>query len=187
MDSKRIFLRSALACAVATLCSHAGLALAVNDEPLRDNWAPSEWGPDDKAGAANRRSAASVLKAMKLVNADGPAAIAPVASMATGMPRSSMKSASPYDRTAASPAACRAASSTDTFSGFMASSEEIEEMKSPRHQSMPRFMVIATPSLALLMYSKRRKRRSHSGASARMTASVPSLEPSFRMTSSIFS
>ena len=67
MDTKRILLRSALACAVATLCSHAGLALAVNDEPLRDNWAPSEWGPDDKAGAANRRSAASVLKAMKLV------------------------------------------------------------------------------------------------------------------------
>jgi len=28
-----------------------GPVLAVNDEPLRKAWAPSEWGPDDKAGA----------------------------------------------------------------------------------------------------------------------------------------
>ncbi|HEX9184198.1 MAG TPA: cyclase family protein [Burkholderiales bacterium] len=39
----------------------------MNDEPLRDKWAPTEWGPDDKAGAANRRTEASVLKAMRLV------------------------------------------------------------------------------------------------------------------------
>ncbi len=42
-------------------------ALAVNDEPLTDNWAPSEWGPDDKAGAVNRTTSAMVLKAVKWV------------------------------------------------------------------------------------------------------------------------
>ncbi len=45
----------------------AGPALAVNDTPLTENWAPSEWGPDDKAGAVNRTTAAMVLKAAKLV------------------------------------------------------------------------------------------------------------------------
>ena len=45
----------------------SGPAFAVNDEPLTDNWAPSEWGPDDKAGSVNRTTAAMVLKAAKLV------------------------------------------------------------------------------------------------------------------------
>ncbi len=45
----------------------SGPAFAVNDEPLTDNWAPSEWGPDDKAGAVNRTTAAMVKKAVKLV------------------------------------------------------------------------------------------------------------------------
>lgn len=45
----------------------AGSALAVNDEPLREGWAPSEWGPNDKAGAVNRTTPALVLKAVKLV------------------------------------------------------------------------------------------------------------------------
>ena len=67
MKTKQHILRSALACAVAISGVYGGSALAVNDEPLTDKWAPSEWGPDDKAGAANRRTAASVLKAMKLV------------------------------------------------------------------------------------------------------------------------
>ena len=31
-----------------------GQALAQNDQPLQENWAPSEWGADDKAGAVNR-------------------------------------------------------------------------------------------------------------------------------------
>ena len=44
-----------------------GSALAVNDEPLRDGWAPSEWGPDDKAGAVNRTTPAMVLQAVQLV------------------------------------------------------------------------------------------------------------------------
>ncbi len=42
-------------------------AMAVNDEPLTENWAPGEWGPDDKAGAVNRTTAAMVLRAVKLV------------------------------------------------------------------------------------------------------------------------
>ncbi len=45
----------------------SGPAAAVNDEPLNDNWAPSEWGADDKAGSVNRTTAAMVLKAVKLV------------------------------------------------------------------------------------------------------------------------
>ena len=39
----------------------------VNDEPLNDNWAPSEWGPDDKAGAVNRTTSEMVIKAVGLV------------------------------------------------------------------------------------------------------------------------
>ena len=42
-------------------------AAAVNDEPLTENWAPSEWGPDDKVGSVNWTTAAMVLKAVKLV------------------------------------------------------------------------------------------------------------------------
>ncbi len=45
----------------------SGQAWAVNDEPLTEGWAPSEWGPDDKVGAVNRTTAAMVLKAVKLV------------------------------------------------------------------------------------------------------------------------
>jgi hypothetical protein len=58
---------SAIACAVLLLGAQSPSAHAVNDEPLTDKWAPSEWGPNDRAGAANRRSAQSVLAAMKLV------------------------------------------------------------------------------------------------------------------------
>ncbi len=39
----------------------------VNDEPLTDNWAPVEWGADDKAGAVNRTTPEMVLKAVGLV------------------------------------------------------------------------------------------------------------------------
>jgi len=44
-----------------------GSAIAVNDAPLTENWAPSEWGADDKAGSVNRTTAAMILKAAKLV------------------------------------------------------------------------------------------------------------------------
>jgi kynurenine formamidase len=50
------------------------LALAItasaqeyNDEPLNDNWAPGEWGPDDKAGAVNRTTSEMVLNAVGIV------------------------------------------------------------------------------------------------------------------------
>ncbi|MEW6689976.1 MAG: cyclase family protein [Pseudomonadota bacterium] len=68
MKTTQAFLWPAAAVAsVVILASFSPAALAVNDEPLTDKWAPSEWGPDDKAGAANRRSSATVLKAIKLV------------------------------------------------------------------------------------------------------------------------
>lgn len=58
---------SATVCAVAAIAAFPPTAAGVNDEPFKDKWAPSEWGPDDKVGAANRRTAASVLKAVQLV------------------------------------------------------------------------------------------------------------------------
>lgn len=54
---------------VATCLGLTSVAIAqeVNDEPLTENWAPSEWGPDDKAGAVNRTTPEMVLKAVGLV------------------------------------------------------------------------------------------------------------------------
>ncbi len=45
----------------------SGITQEVNDDPLNENWAPSEWGPDDKAGAVNRTTPEMVLKAVGLV------------------------------------------------------------------------------------------------------------------------
>jgi len=45
----------------------SGSANAVNDAPLTENWAPSEWGADDKAGSVNRTTSEMVLKAAGLV------------------------------------------------------------------------------------------------------------------------
>ena len=67
MDGKRMLRRSALAGVASLICMYGAAGWAVNDEPLKEKWAPSEFGKDDKAGAANRRTAASVLKAVKLV------------------------------------------------------------------------------------------------------------------------
>ena len=39
----------------------------VSDKPLIEKWAPTEWGPEDKAGAVNRTTPALVLKSVKLV------------------------------------------------------------------------------------------------------------------------
>jgi kynurenine formamidase len=39
----------------------------VNDKPLTEKWAPTEWGANDKVGAPNRTTPAMVLKAMRLV------------------------------------------------------------------------------------------------------------------------
>ncbi|HEX5612171.1 MAG TPA: hypothetical protein VFX67_05930, partial [Burkholderiales bacterium] len=67
MNVKRGMYLTSIACAIACAGGFGQAALAANDEPLRDKWAPTEWGADDKVGAANRRTAASVLKAMQLV------------------------------------------------------------------------------------------------------------------------
>jgi len=42
-------------------------SVPVNDRPFTENWAPSEWGPNDKAGSVNRITPQVVLKAMRLV------------------------------------------------------------------------------------------------------------------------
>lgn len=39
----------------------------VNDEPMTQKWAPTEWGADDKVGAPNRTTSEMVLKAVGLV------------------------------------------------------------------------------------------------------------------------
>src|SRR5206468_6302213 len=39
----------------------------VNDKPLTERWAPTEWGANDKVGAPNRTTPAMVVKAMRLV------------------------------------------------------------------------------------------------------------------------
>jgi Putative cyclase len=54
---------------IVTLAAASGPAMAqnVNDEPLNDKWAPSEWGADDKVGAPNRTTPEMVLKAIGLV------------------------------------------------------------------------------------------------------------------------
>ena len=56
-----------LSCLLAITLLFVMNTQAANDEPLEDNWAPSEWGPDDKAGAVNRTTSAIVLAAVKLV------------------------------------------------------------------------------------------------------------------------
>jgi len=57
-----------------TIASTLALGLAlpawaqdVNDAPLTEHWAPSEWGADDLVGSANRTTSAMVLKAVGLV------------------------------------------------------------------------------------------------------------------------
>ena len=57
----------ALAVTVA-VCLFAAMAYAqIDDKPLNENWAPTEWGADDKVGAANRTTPEIVLNAVKLV------------------------------------------------------------------------------------------------------------------------
>ena len=52
---------------VTTGMSGVAGAQNVNDEPLNQKWAPSEWGADDKVGAPNRTTPELVLKAVGLV------------------------------------------------------------------------------------------------------------------------
>lgn len=58
---------SALAVAIV-VCLFATLAYAqIDDKPLKENWAPTEWGADDRVGAANRTTPGIVLNAVRLV------------------------------------------------------------------------------------------------------------------------
>lgn len=66
---KTIMLLAAAAalCVAATTTVRAVGAEHVNDTPLTEHWWPSEFGPDDKAGAINRITPEVVLKAVGLV------------------------------------------------------------------------------------------------------------------------
>jgi kynurenine formamidase len=65
MNSK--FALGAAALAMAAAFAAPAYAQAVNDDPLTQNWAPSEWGADDMAGAVNRTTPDLVMKAVGLV------------------------------------------------------------------------------------------------------------------------
>ena len=56
----------AVSLAVTGLVKGQGSA-PVSDKPFIENWAPTEWGPNDKAGAINRITPQVVMKAMRLV------------------------------------------------------------------------------------------------------------------------
>jgi kynurenine formamidase len=62
-----------LALAGVAIASASGLGASfayaqnVNDAPISEVWWPSEFGPEDKAGAINRITPESVIRAMKLV------------------------------------------------------------------------------------------------------------------------
>ncbi len=65
MAMKRLSKLTSFVFAVNIILS--GLAWSVNDKPLTEKWAPSEWGKDDMAGAVNRTTPEMVLKSIKLV------------------------------------------------------------------------------------------------------------------------
>ena len=60
----RIF---ALAMVVALCLFGAAAHAQIDDKPLKENWAPTEWGPDDRVGAPNRTTPEMVLNAIRLV------------------------------------------------------------------------------------------------------------------------
>jgi len=66
--------RNAIAVAIAVVCLGAGSVAAqtlkgpVNDKPWEENWAPTKWGADDKAGSANHaRNPANIKRALSYV------------------------------------------------------------------------------------------------------------------------
>ena len=65
---------SVIASAIAALCAGSAGAVAqtlkgpVSDKPLQENWAPSKWGADDKAGSSNHtKNPANVRKALAAI------------------------------------------------------------------------------------------------------------------------
>lgn len=64
MKNITAFVLLPLAAAACTIASGAAWA---NEQPLTENWAPSEWGADDRVGAVNRTTPAMILSAVKLI------------------------------------------------------------------------------------------------------------------------
>ena len=62
----RPFVQLAILATAVAICTPAA-AQSLNDAPLNEKWAPTEWGADDKAGAVNRTTAEHVKKAVGLV------------------------------------------------------------------------------------------------------------------------
>jgi hypothetical protein len=58
---------SHLAIALAGMAGGPSSAQDVNDDPLNEAWAPTEWGADDRAGSVNRITPESVLENIGLV------------------------------------------------------------------------------------------------------------------------
>jgi kynurenine formamidase len=57
-----------LVCALGVTVMNAQTPPApMDDKPFTESWAPTEWGPNDKAGAVNRTTPAIVLKSVRLV------------------------------------------------------------------------------------------------------------------------
>ncbi|MDJ0896839.1 MAG: cyclase family protein [Alphaproteobacteria bacterium] len=67
MKPRNNMLATLAGCSAALVICGVAAAQGVNDKPLTENWAPSEFGADDKVGAPNRTTPEIVLKAMKLV------------------------------------------------------------------------------------------------------------------------
>jgi kynurenine formamidase len=66
-NMQRILGLTAAVLALLVVTGGASIAQDINDEPLNEKWAPTEWGPDDKVGAPNRTTPEMVLKATGLV------------------------------------------------------------------------------------------------------------------------
>ena len=60
------FLKLTTAATLVAICGPVA-AQTINDAPFNEKWAPSEWGADDKVGAANRTTPDLVKKAAGLV------------------------------------------------------------------------------------------------------------------------
>ena len=67
MKTITAFVRLALVSVACVCAMTSGVVRADNDQPLEENWAPSEWGADDKVGAVNRTTPAMVLSAARLI------------------------------------------------------------------------------------------------------------------------
>ena len=63
-----------VAAAVAAICVGSGAAMAqvikgpIDDKPLKENWAPTKWGENDRAGSSNHtKSSANIRRALSYV------------------------------------------------------------------------------------------------------------------------